>query len=282
MQYKVTNFIALILLIPMLFATEVRAGDEYSIRAISFGEVKGVNRSFFVEGETGEDKVDIPFVIWLLQNQDRTVLFDAGYFRESWTKQWNTQNFVSPDKAVANAGVKPEEVTDIIVSHMHWDHAQGALLFPNANVWIQEDEYVYYTGGAWQEGGNSGGIDKRDVEGFVKLNLEGRLKFVKGDNVEVIKGIHAYTGGKHTFQSQYIRVDGKDPVVLASDNAYLFQNIETQTPINKNATFSLLSNRRAIKRMIELAGSVKRVIPGHDPAIFERFPTKGRVATIRE
>ncbi len=258
------------------------AESDYSIQAISFGDVKGVNRSFFVEGERGEDKIDIPFVIWLLKNDERTVLFDAGYFRESWLKQWNTQNFVSPDKVTEKAGVTAEEVTDIIVSHMHWDHAQGALLFPNANVWVQEEEYTYYTGEAWQEGGNAGGIDKRDVAGFVQLNLDGRLKFIKGDNVEVLPGITAYTGGKHTFQSQYIKVDGKEPIVLASDNAYLFQNIETQTPINSNATFSVESNRAAIKRMIQLAGDVSRVLPGHDPLIFTRYPVENNVATIRE
>jgi glyoxylase-like metal-dependent hydrolase (beta-lactamase superfamily II) len=165
---------------------------------------------------------------------------------------------------------------------MHWDHAQGALLFPSANVWVQADEYIYYTGAAWQDGGNNGGIDKRDVAGFVQLNLDGRLKFVTGDDKEVLPGIRAYTGGKHTFQSQYIRVEGEKPVVLASDNAYLFQNIETQTPINKNATFSIDSNRAAIERMIQLAGSVERVLPGHDPLIFERYPSEDGVATIRE
>lgn len=282
MSMQIIRKLVAITLLGLISPLQATATDSYSIQAISFGHVKGINRSFFVEGEQGQDKIDIPFVIWLLKRHDKVVLFDAGYFRESWTEQWNTQDFVSPDIAVKKAGVAPEDVTDIIISHMHWDHAQGALLFPNANVWVQEDEYTYYTGEAWQKGGDAGGVDKRDVEGFVKLNLEGRLKFVKGDNVEVLPGIKAYTGGKHTFQSQYIRVDGEKPIVLASDNAYLFQNIETQTPINKNATFSVESNRVAIKRMIELAGDVSRVLPGHDPLIFERYPTKGHVATIRD
>jgi hypothetical protein len=33
--------------------------------------------------------------------------------------------------------------------------------------------------------------------------------------------------------------------------------------------------------MIQLAGSVDRVVPGHDAKQFERFPTQGRIARIR-
>jgi glyoxylase-like metal-dependent hydrolase (beta-lactamase superfamily II) len=148
-------------------------------------------------------------------------------------------DFLSPDKAVEAAGIRADEVTDIIVSYLHWDHAQGALLFPKATVWLQTEEYRYYTGAAWQPDGNPGGVDKRDVLGFIGLNLKGRLRLVDGDNVEILPGITVYIGGKHTYQSQYIRVAGNAPMVLASDNAYLFQNIETGAPINANAAFSV-------------------------------------------
>lgn len=262
--------------------TKATADDEYSIHAISYGRIANMKRSFFVEGETSEATLDIPLVIWVLQNDERTVLFDAGYFRDSWTTQWKTHDFISPDKAVEAVGISAEDVTDVIVSHMHWDHAQGAVLFPNATVWVQEAEYTFYTGEAWQTDGVSGGVDKRDVLDFVALNLEGRLRLVGGDDVEILPGIRAYTGGKHTFQSQYIRVAGAEPVVLASDNAYLYQNIETGAPINADASFDVAANRAAIQRMILLAGAPERVLPGHDPAIFERFPTEGTAAVIRE
>ena len=46
-----------------------------------------------------------------------------------------------------------------------------------------------------------------------------------GDNVEIFPGIRACTDARHTYASQYLRVDGKPPFVLASDNLYLYRNI---------------------------------------------------------
>ncbi|GEM_PF-4488275 len=40
-------------------------------------------------------------------------------------------------------------------------------------------------------------------------------------------------------------------------------------------------NLEALDRMIDLAGARERVVPGHDPLIFSRFPSKGRIARIR-
>jgi hypothetical protein len=157
----------------------------------------------------------------------------------------------------------------------------GIDLFPRATVWIQKEEFAYYTGAAWQPGGRHGGIDAEDVAALVRLNTEGRLRFVDGDDVEIRPGLRAYTGARHTFASQYLRVDGPAPFVLASDNCYLYRNLETHAA---SATFTpedREANLRAQERMIALAGHRGRVVPGHDLLQFERYPTSGRVARIR-
>ena len=122
------------------------------------------------------------------------------------------------------------------------------------------------------------------MQELVKLNTEGRLRLVDGDNVEIFPGIHAYTGGHHTYASQYLRVDGNPPFVLASDNCYLYRNLAEH---RASATFTKADEAANIQnqaRMIELAvGSPDRVIPGHDPLQFERFPRSadGHVAKIK-
>ena len=106
-------------------------------------------------------------------------------------------------------------------------------------------------------------------------NTEGRLRLVDGDNVEILPGIRAYTGARHTFASQYIRVDGDPPFVLASDNCYLYRNLAEH---KASATFSEAdqpANIRNQARMIELAGSADRVVPGHDPDNSKNSPTEG-------
>ena len=257
-------------------------GDSgYSIHAIRYGTVKDFPVAALVMGAPKDEKTDIAMVIWLIRGGGRNILFDSGFHREKWLKEFPTADYVRPDQAVKLTGVQPEDITDIVISHAHWDHMGGIDLFPKATVWIQKQEYAYYTGDAWQLGGKHGGIDPDDIEALVRRNTSGRLRLVDGDNVEIFPGIRAYTGARHTFASQYIRVDGSPAFVLASDNCYLYRNLVEH---KASATFSeedQPANIRNQGRMIELAGSPDRVVPGHDPLQFEKFPTQGPIARIR-
>jgi glyoxylase-like metal-dependent hydrolase (beta-lactamase superfamily II) len=256
-------------------------GPEYSIQAIRYATSPGFSVAGLVMGAPKDEKVDIAMVIWLIRSGGRNILFDSGFHRESWLKYFPMNDFARPDEAVRSAGIKPEEITDVVISHAHWDHIGGIDLFPKATVWIQKEEFRYYTGEAWQAGGQHGGIDAEDVKELVRLNTEGRLRFVEGDNVEIFPGIRAYTGARHTYASQYILVEGSPNFVLASDNCYLYRNLAEH---KASATFSeadQLANVKNQARMIELAGSPERVVPGHDLLQFQRFPTQGRVARIK-
>jgi glyoxylase-like metal-dependent hydrolase (beta-lactamase superfamily II) len=257
------------------------AAPEYSIEAIRYATLPQFPVAGLVMGAPKDEKLDIAMVVWLIRGGGRTILFDSGFHREKWFKAFPMKDYLRPDEALGGAGVKPEEVTDIIISHAHWDHMGGIDLFPRATVWIQKEEFAYYTGAAWQAGGQHGGIDPEDVAALVRLNTEGRVRLVDGDNVEMLPGIRGYTGARHTYASQYIRVEGNAAFVLASDNCYLYRNLETHAA---SATFSesdRAANLRAQERMIELAGARERVVPGHDALQFGRFPTQGRIARIK-
>ena len=259
------------------------ATPEDSIQAIRYAGSPGVPVSELVVGGPKDEKIDIAMVVWLIRGGGHTILFDSGFHRDTFLKYFPMTDYLRPDEAVKIAGVQPEAVTAIVISHAHWDHMGGIDLFPKASVWIQKEEYRYYTMDAWQPGGQNGGggIDPEDVKQLVQLNTEGRVHLVDGDNVEIFPGIRAYTGSRHTYASQYLRVDGNPPFVLASDNCYFYRNLASHMA---SATFSEAdhaANIAAQSRMIDLAGSVDRVVPGHDALQFQKFPTEGRVAKIK-
>jgi glyoxylase-like metal-dependent hydrolase (beta-lactamase superfamily II) len=246
------------------------AAPQYEIYALRYATVPSFPVSELVPGADPTHKIDIAMMVWLVRGGGHTILVDSGFYHQHYIKEWNVHDFVKPSEAIDRLGVKPEEVTDIIISHMHWDHAGGIDLFPKARIWIQKDEYHFYTGEAWQSKNDSDGIDPEDVLALVKANTEGRVSLVDGDAREIILGIACYIGGKHTYQSQYVGVNTKAGiVVLASDNVYLYENLEKHVPIAE--TLDASSNLRAQDRMRQLATS-KLIIPGHDPAVMTKFP----------
>jgi len=256
------------------------AAPEYSIQAIRYANSPGDSVADLVMGAPKDERIDTVYVIWLIRGGGRNILLDSGSHLQKWFKYGMT-DYLRPDEAVKLAGVGPEEVTDIVISHAHWDHMGGIRFFPKAIIWIQKEEFRYYTGEAWQKGGIHGGIDPEDVQELVRLNTKGRLRLIDGDNIEIFPGIRAYTGARHTYASQYLRIEGHTPFVLASDSCYLYRNLAEHKASGAFSEADYPANIKNQERMIQLAGSPDRVVPGDDALQFQKFPTQGRVAKIK-
>jgi glyoxylase-like metal-dependent hydrolase (beta-lactamase superfamily II) len=258
----------------------VPAVAEYEVSAIRFGTLPSFPVRSLVAGADRARRMDIALMVWLARGPGgRTVLVDAGFHRPRLMQRWMPTDYQRPDSAVARAGVRPEDITDIIVSHVHWDHLDGIDLFPNARVWIQREEYEYYVAADGTPA--RPGIEAEDARILADLRARGRVTLVDGDAQELIPGIRVYTGGRHTWQSQYATIRTRaGTVVIASDNAYLYENLETRRPIAQ--TLDSASNLAAQDRMRTLAGDPRLIVPGHDPDVFTRFGAPAdRVVRIR-
>src|SRR5262249_31768377 len=121
--------------------------DRYDVYAVRFATIADFPVSSLVAGAERSRRLDIAMMIWLLKGADgRVALVDSGFHREQYFRQFAVKDYVAPPDAIAPLGVKPADVTDIFLSHMHWDHAGGIDLFPSARVWVQKEEYDYYAG----------------------------------------------------------------------------------------------------------------------------------------
>ncbi len=245
----------------------------YELYALRYGTLADFPVRGLVAGADTSRRMDAALAIWLVRGNGRLVLIDAGFYRDKFIKRWKPVDYISPSEAVKMVGVFPEQITDIIISHVHWDHADGADLFPNARVWIQKDEYQHHIGPAGEPRDRA--IDDEVASMFLSLTRKGRVQHVNGDSTEIIPGITVYTGGKHTYASQFVTV--RTPggtAVVASDNLYLYENLDRRRPIAQ--TLDSLSNLRAQERMTRLASAPRLIVPGHDPAVFTRFARPGK------
>ena len=262
-----------------LEATSI-ARPTYEVYAIRYATIKGYPLRGMIAGAERGKTIDLAMMVWLLKGSDgHDVLVDAGFHREDFLNQFHPADFVPSSEAVERAGVKPADIGDVIISHIHWDHLDGIDLFPKARIWIQRDEFEHYTDSTGAVKDRA--IDAGDAKLLAQAAREGRVRLIDGDGKEIIPGITVYTGGKHTFASQFAAVHTTEgTVVVASDNAYLYANLEQHRPIAQ--TLDSLSNLRAQARMLTLATSPRLIVPGHDPEVFVRFPSPGNgVARIR-
>ena len=252
----------------------------YDVYAIQYAVTRDFRMTSLIADADPAGRMDISMMVWLLKGADgRNVLVDTGFHRDDMVQRFKPSDLVRSSEAVARAGFKPETVTDVVISHVHFDHVGGLDLYPNARVWIQRDEYEYYV----DESGKplKPVIHDADAAMLASIKRAGRMMLVDGDARDILPGITVYIGGKHTFASQYVGVQTTEGVVvIASDDMHLYASLERQMPIAQ--TLDVASNRRAHERMKTIASNPRLIVPGHDPAVFERFPSPGNgVARIR-
>jgi glyoxylase-like metal-dependent hydrolase (beta-lactamase superfamily II) len=245
--------------------------NNYHVYALKFGQRN--NKAAITDiavGAKSSDSTNVYYMYWLIKGDNgKNILVDAGFTNDADVDP-KMISFKQPDQMLQKLNVKPEEITDIIITHPHWDHIGGIDLYPNAMMWMQQEDYSYFTDAAWQKGGDHGGFNKADVQKINKKKTNGKLTLVKGDSIEIMPGIRVFTGSKHTYESQYVIVGTGKRIILASDNAKYYYNIESLLPIP--ATLDQKGYIFNLKRMKAGIDNGDLLVPGHDPLVFKKFP----------
>jgi glyoxylase-like metal-dependent hydrolase (beta-lactamase superfamily II) len=278
MPQMIKSFISTLLLLT-ISVNAISQPPNYEVYALKFALLnngKPLPLSIAVLDAPKDETANGDFIFWLIKGDNgRNILVDAGFLIDiEEAKNSGVSNYVRPDSMLLKLGLKSNEITDIILTHPHWDHVDGVDLFPNAQVWIQKEDFNHFVDLEEQKDSRTFGFNKRDVQKLIKLKSLGKLTMVDGDDKEIFPGIRVYTGSRHTFNSQYVMVkSGVDNIIIASDNAYTYYNIEHTMSAPTNATLDTAAYVKAIERMKTLASNVKFIIPGHDDLMFSRFPT---------
>ncbi|MFI5093047.1 MAG: MBL fold metallo-hydrolase [Candidatus Acidiferrales bacterium] len=95
------------------------ATPDYSIQAIRYASAED-DVAGLVMGAPKNEKIEIAMVIWLIRGGGHNILFDSGYHRDTFLKYFPSTDYIRSDEAVKLAGLQPDEITDIVISHAHW------------------------------------------------------------------------------------------------------------------------------------------------------------------
>lgn len=209
------------------------------------------------------------YFMWLLRQGDRTILVDTGYDAEEGTRR-GRPILLDPRAALEPFGLTPEGIDRVIVTHLHYDHAGGLHLFPNATLHLQAVEMAYATGPCMCHDMLRMPFTGDHICEAVKRLYQGRVIFADGD-AGVADGVTVHRVGGHSKGLQVVRVrTAAGWLCLASDAAHFYENFEAEKPFPIVVDVAeMLEGFATIKR---LASSPGLIVPGHDPLVRDRFP----------
>ncbi len=273
-------FFIYVMLLPFIFYTQTATYDKntYTIYALKFGErTNYVRMEDQAVGDKSGDSTKVFFMYWLLKGKDngKIILVDAG-FTDDAEADPKKITFTSPEKLLSTVNVKPEEITDIVITHPHWDHIGGIDLYPKAMVWMQEEDYNDFV--KKRKDPEAIGFKKKDIQKILDRKTNGSLTLInmhgKKDQV-ILPAVTVFSGSKHTAGSQFVMANnGKQNVILASDNCKYYRNV------NKLLSSPATSDQKAyvqnLRNMKAYVLDTDLVIPGHDPLVFDKFKSVGK------
>src|SRR5689334_3798200 len=131
-----TRLIAFALSLAAVLPACAQEKPKYEVYALRYATIPDFPVSGLVAGADKTRKLDIAMLTWLVRGNGKNILVDAGFYRPQFFKNWTVKDFTKPSETLPRVGLKPEDITDVIITHLHWDHADGADLFPNARIWI--------------------------------------------------------------------------------------------------------------------------------------------------
>ncbi len=241
----------------------------YEVYAIRYARhASRTAKQNFIGGDEHDGPSPLDFFVWLVRGEARTFLIDTGFDRAMATRRG--RSLLDPVEAgLARLGVAPGEIGDVVITHMHYDHAGNHGLFPAARYHLQDAEMGYATGRCMTHEALKQAYVVEDVTAMVRKVFDGRVAFHAGDD-DLAPGLSLHLIGGHTMGMQAVRVwTRRGWLVLASDAAHLYANLDEGRafPIVHDVA-AMLDGHRTLKR---LASADDLVIPGHDPLVLERF-----------
>jgi glyoxylase-like metal-dependent hydrolase (beta-lactamase superfamily II) len=213
----------------------------------------------------------LDYYLWAILGPDRTIIVDTGCSADSLGERPGRALVAPVEDLLGAAGIDCAGVADVVLTHMHYDHAGRLELFPAATIHVQDREMAFCTGRAMGFAALRGAFRVDDVMTAVRHVHAGRMLFHDG-TAEIAPGVTLHLVGGHTAGTQVVRVPTERGwVVLASDTTHLWANIRGRNP------FPIVADVTAMLegyRLVEsLADGPDHVIPGHDPLVRNRFPS---------
>ena len=246
--------------------------SHWQVHALKYAQRNARTRAdSFIFDDNHDAPHPMDYFIWVLRRGGEVILVDTGYDSDEAAAR-DRPIQMDPRDALQPLGLKAEDITQLIVTHLHYDHAGGLHLFPNATIHLQAAEMAYATGPCMCHGTLQMPFTADHICEAVKRVYSGRCVFYEGDG-EVADGVTVHCLGGHSRGLQAVRVRTEAGwLCLASDATHYYENVFDKKPFP--IVVDLEDMMRGFDRLHELTSDKRLIIPGHDPLVRAYFPNE--------
>jgi glyoxylase-like metal-dependent hydrolase (beta-lactamase superfamily II) len=257
----------------------MRSTPIYEVHAVKYAHLP--RKAWEVQINPDPHDADFPmdYFVWVAIPLDESgkraiggkpIVIDTG-FNAQVARKRGREVKTNPADLLKHLDIDADEVEDVIVTHLHYDHIGNWDRFPKARFHVQDKEMNFATGRHMCHGAFCHAYEVEDIVGMVRALYGQRVVFHDGDE-EIQPGLSVHLIGGHTMGIQSVRVMTRNGwLVLASDASHYFWGIKNDKLFS--IVFSVADMLAGYDKLKKLAeGRVEMVIPGHDAEVTKRFP----------
>lgn len=245
---------------------------QYEVFAIRYAtQEQRLEAHTFVGGDPAKMLPGLDFFTYAIKGPDQTWVIDTGMTEAQSKAMGREYQFLCrPSEGLAKIGIDAATVTDLIVTHAHFDHIGTTEDYPNARFHIQDAEMEHVTGRDMTHPPFRLAYHADGVKALIDLLYAGRMEFHRGD-VTLAPGLEFILIGGHARGQAILRVHTKRGwVVLASDAIHLFEEVDDERPFV--IFYDLFVMLEGYRRIAKLAGNRDLIVPGHDQLVTKAYP----------
>jgi len=208
--------------------------------------------------------VAFTWMFYLVLTDERRILIDTGFVDRAYVARYGIRHYRAPDQLLDQLGFPPATITDVVLTHGHFDHAGGIVRYPEATLYLQRATAKHIGQDA-----NLGAARRH----LVQAEKEGRLHWV-GQSYHLTDELVIQHVGGHTQGSQVVVLSHDDRRYLfVGDECYLREACLAGQPLPPRVATNGVRNQAFVERMAKEAQTGRGVLlTFHDPVILSEHP----------